>query len=108
MLPEAHLLESAENLALTAPGVQKQGLERYVEHMEQLESLVRGFKGVRTAYAMKAGREILVLVDAAQVDDEYTLWLAKDVAERIEREVRFTGQVKVQVVRETRNVGYAT
>jgi len=108
MLPEAHLLEAAENLALTAPGVQKQGLERYVEHMEQLEALVRGFKGVRTAYAMKAGREILVLVDAAQVDDEYTLWLAKDVAERIEREVRFTGQVKVQVVRETRHVGYAT
>jgi ribonuclease Y len=108
MLPEAHLLEAAENLALSAPGLHKQGLEKYIEHMEALEAVVKGFKGVKAAHAMKAGREILVMVDPAQVDDEYTLWLAKDVAERIEREVRFTGQIKVQVVRETRHVGFAT
>ncbi len=107
-LPEAHLLEAAENLALTAPGVHKEGLEKYVEHMESLEQMVRGFKGVQKVYAMKAGRELLVLVDTQMVDDEYTLWLAKDIAERIEREVRFTGQIKVQVVRESRFVGYAT
>lgn len=107
-LPEAHLLEAAENLALAAPGVHKEGLERYVEHMEAVESMIRQFKGVKDVYAMKAGRELLVLVDVAVVDDEYTLWLAKDISERIEREVRFTGQIKVQVVRETRHVGYAT
>jgi len=107
-LPEAHLLEAAENLALTAPGVHKEGLEKYVEHMEALEQMVKGFKGVQRVYAMKAGRELLVLVDTQMVDDEYTLWLAKDIAERIEREVRFTGQIKVQVVRESRFVGYAT
>ncbi len=106
--PEAHILEAAENLALTAPGVHKQGLERYVEHMEALEQLVRGFKGERNVYAMKAGRELLVLVESEIVDDDYTLWLAKDISERIEREVRFTGQIKVQVVRETRHVGFAT
>lgn len=107
-LPEAHLLEAAENLALTAPGVHKEGLERYVEHMEAVEQMVSQFKGVKSVYAMKAGREMLVLVDTEMVDDEYTLWLAKDIAERLEREVRFTGQIKVQVVRETRSVGYAT
>jgi ribonuclease Y len=107
-LPEAHLLEAAENLALTAPGVYKLGLEKYVEHMEQLEQMIKGFKGVSKVYAMKAGRELLVLVDSKNVDDEYTLWLAKDIAERIEREVRFTGQIKVQVVRETRHVDFAT
>jgi ribonuclease Y len=107
-LPEAHLLEAAENLALTAPGVHKEGLEKYIEHMESLEQMVRGFKGVQKVYAMKAGRELLILVDTQMVDDEYTLWLAKDIAERIEREVRFTGQIKVQVVRESRFVGYAT
>jgi ribonuclease Y len=107
-LPEAHILEASENLALTAPGVHKQGLERYAEHMEALEQLVKGFKGVRNVYAMKAGRELLVLVESEIVDDDYTLWLAKDISERIEREVRFTGQIKVQVVRETRHVGFAT
>lgn len=107
-LPEAHLLEAAENLALTAPGVHKEGLEKYIEHMESLEQMVRGFKGVQRVYAMKAGRELLILVDTQMVDDEYTLWLAKDIAERIEREVRFTGQIKIQVVRESRFVGYAT
>ncbi len=107
-LPEAHLLETAENLALSAPGVHKHGLEKYIEHMDSLEQLIMGFKGVKKVYAMKAGRELLVLVDSASVDDEYTIWLAKDIAERIEREVKFTGQVKVQVVRETRFVGYAT
>jgi ribonuclease Y len=107
-LPEAHLLEAAENLALAAPGLHKQGLEKYIEHMDQLEQMIRGFKGVQKVYAMKAGRELLVLVDSKNVDDEYTLWLAKDIAERIEREVRFTGQIKVQVVRETRHVDFAT
>lgn len=107
-LPEAHLLEAAEGLALTAPGVYKLGLEKYIEHMEQLEQMIKGFKGVSKVYAMKAGRELLVLVDSKNVDDEYTLWLAKDIAERIEREVRFTGQIKVQVVRETRHVDFAT
>ena len=86
----------------------KEGLEKYMEHMESLEQMVKGFKGVQRVYAMKAGRELLVLVDTQMVDDEYTLWLAKDIAERIEREVRFTGQIKVQVVRESRFVGYAT
>ncbi len=107
-LPEAHLLEAAENLALAAPGVHKEGLEKYIEHMEAVEAMVRQFKGVSRVCAMKAGRELLVLVDTKMVDDEYTLWLAKDIAERLEREVRFTGQIKVQVVRETRVVGYAT
>ncbi len=107
-LPEAHLLEAAEGLALIAPGVERQGLGRYVERMDALEELIRGFKGVKEVYAMKAGRELLVLVDAKSVDDEYTVWLAKDISERIEREVRFTGQIKVQVIRETRHVGYAT
>jgi ribonucrease Y len=106
--PEAHLLEAAENLALSAPGLHKEGLERYIQHMEFVEKMVMGFKGVRKVYAMKAGRELLVLVDTEAVDDEYTIWLAKDISERLEHEVRFSGQVKVQVVRETRVTDYAT
>jgi len=107
-VPEAHLLEAAENLALSAPGLHKEGLERYIQHMEFVEKMVLGFKGVRKVYAMKAGRELLVLVDTEAVDDEYTVWLAKDISERLEHEVRFSGQVKVQVVRETRVTDYAT
>lgn len=107
-LPEAHILEVAENLALSAPGLHKEGLERYIQHMDGIEKMVMGFKGVRKVFAMKAGRELLVLVDTVQVDDEYTIWLAKDISERLEHEVRFSGQIKVQVVRETRVTDYAT
>jgi len=107
-LPEAHLLETAENLALAAPGVHKEGLSRYIQTLDSLEQMVMGFKGVKKVYAMKAGRELLILVEPEMVDDEYTVWLAKDIRERIEHEVRFTGQVKVQVVRETRHVDFAT
>ncbi len=107
-LPEAHLLEAAERLALTAPGVHDEGLEKYAEHLESVERLVMGMKGVDKAYALKAGRELLVMVDAKSVDDDGTIWLAKEIAERLDREVRFTGQIKVQVIRETRAVDYAT
>ncbi len=107
-LPEAHLLEVAEHLALSVPGIHKEGLERHVEHLEHVEKLVMGMKGPEKVYAMKAGRELLVMVDPKNVDDEATIWLAKDIAERLEREVRFTGTIKVQVIRETRSVDYAT
>ena len=106
--PEAHLLEAAENLSLSAPGLYKEGLERYIQNMEAIERMVMGFKGVKKVYAMKAGRELLVLVETEIVDDEYTVWLAKDISERIEHEIRFSGQIKVQVVRETRVTDYAT
>ena len=67
-----------------------------------------GMKGPEKVYALKAGRELIVLVDPKKMDDEQTIWLAKDIVERLEREVRFTGQIKVQVIRETRSVDYAT
>lgn len=105
--PEAHILESAEHLSLAIPGIHREGLEKYVEHLEAIERMVMEFKGVQKAYAVKAGRELLVFLDPGQADDEYTVWLAKDVAERLERETQFAGQIKVQVVRESRHIAYA-
>jgi len=106
--PEAHVLEVAEQLALSVPGIHRDGLERHIEHLEHIENLIMGMKGPEKVYALKAGRELIVLVDPKKMDDEQTIWLAKDIAERLEREVRFTGQIKVQVIRETRSVDYAT
>lgn len=107
-LPEAHILETAEHLALSVPGISKEGLERYIEHLDHIEKLVMAMPGPERVYAIKAGRELLVMVDPKKMDDEQTIWLAKDIAERLEREVRFSGQIKVQVVRETRAVDFAT
>lgn len=108
LAPEAHILAVAEQLALTVPGVSREGLERYVEHLDSVERLVMGLKGPEKVYAIKAGRELLVLVDPKKIDDEQTIWLAKEIVERIEKEIRFAGQIKVQVIRESRAVDFAT
>jgi len=70
--------------------------------------MVLQMRGVDRVYTMKAGREIYVYVKPKEVDDEYTLWLSKEIAQKLEQEVRFSGQIKVQVVRETRHIDYAT
>lgn len=82
-------------------------LETYVKRLEQLETIAGSYKGVQKAYAMQAGREIRIMVDAGQVNDDQSYWIAKDVTRRIEAEMQYPGQIKVTVMRETRAVEYA-
>ena len=75
--------------------------------MQQLEEIANGFKGVETSFAIQAGREIRIIVKPNEVSDEQALFMAKDIAKKIEKEMEYPGQIKVNVIRETRNVDYA-
>lgn len=105
---EARILDVAEQLAISVPGISADNLEKYIDRLDAIEKMVHSMRGVERAYAMKAGRELLIYVKPKEVDDEYTLWLSKEIAEKLEQEVRFSGQIKVQVLRETRHIDYAT
>ncbi|MBI4911492.1 MAG: ribonuclease Y [Acidobacteria bacterium] len=104
---EAMLITAADALSAARPGARREMLETYVKRLEQLEEIANSYKGVQKSYAMQAGREIRILVDAGQVNDDQAFWLAKDVTKRIEAEMQYPGQIKVTVMRETRAVEYA-
>ncbi len=82
-------------------------LENYVKRLEELESIATDFDGVSKAYAIQAGREIRVMVNSDNVDDDRTYLLCKDIAEKVENNLTYPGQIRVTVIRERRAVGYA-
>lgn len=104
---EAMLVTAADALSAARPGARREMLETYVKRLEQLEEIAGSYKGVQKSFAMQAGREIRIMVDAGQVNDDQAYWLAKDVTKRIESEMQYPGQIKVTVMRETRAVEYA-
>jgi ribonuclease Y len=103
----ANLVQAADALSGARPGARKELLENYVKRLEDLESMATGFDGVTKAYAIQAGREIRVMVDADRVSDDETHLLVKDIAEKIENNMTYPGQIRVTVIREKRAVGYA-
>jgi ribonuclease Y len=104
---EAMLITAADALSAARPGARREMLETYVKRLEQLEAIANSYKGVQKSFAMQAGREIRIMVDAGQVNDDQAYWLAKDVTKRIEGEMQYPGQIKVTVMRETRAVEFA-
>ncbi len=103
----ANLVQAADSLSGARPGARKELLENYVKRLEELEGLATGFNGVSKAYAIQAGREIRVMVDADKVNDESTYMLCKDIAKKIENNMTYPGQIRVMVIREKRSVSYA-
>jgi len=103
----ANLVQAADALSGARPGARKELLENYVKRLEDLESMATGFEGVTKAYAIQAGREIRVMVDAERVSDDETHLLVKDIAEKIENNLTYPGQIRVTVIREKRAVGFA-
>src|ERR1700744_2943079 len=89
------------------PGAPREALERYVKRLQDLEDLAAGFDGVRQAYAIQAGREVRVVVDARMIDDRSSAKLARDIAKKIEADMNYPGEIKVTVLREVRAVEYA-
>jgi ribonuclease Y len=104
---EAVLVTSADALSAARPGARREILENYIKRLEKLESMATDFKGVGKAYAIQAGRELRIVVESDKVTDEEALWLARDVAKKVEAELTYPGQIKVTVIRETRAVEYA-
>lgn len=103
----AHILQSAFNLTRSRPGARRQNLETFIKRLSDLESVANSFDGVARSYAIQSGKEIRVIVDSGKVTDDQATMLSRDIARKIERELNYTGQVRVAVVRETRIVEHA-
>jgi ribonuclease Y len=104
---EAVLVNGADALSAARPGARREILETYVKRLEKLEHIADGFKGVQKAFAIQAGRELRIIVEANRISDDEALWLSRDVAKKIESELQYPGQIKVTVIRETRAIEYA-
>ena len=107
MTVEAVIVAAADAISGARPGARRESLENYVKRLEKLEEIANSFKGVQKSYAVQAGREIRIIVKPEEVSDETTVLLANDIARRIESELEYPGQIKVNVIRETRSVDYA-
>ncbi len=108
--PENHyapLVAAADAISASRPGVRRETLERYIKRLEQLEEIAGSFEGVDNAYAIQAGREIRVIVDANKVNDETAYKVARDIANKIESEMAYPGEIQVTLLREVRCVEYA-
>lgn len=104
---EAVLIQAADAISGARPGARRETGTNYVKRLERLEAIASGFRGVEKSYAIQAGREVRVIVKPEQVDDAQALFLAKDIAKKIEAELEYPGQIKVNVIREFRGVEYA-
>ena len=104
---EAVLIQAADAISGARPGARRESLEFYIKRLEKLESLANSFAGVEQSFAIQAGREIRVIVKPEQVNDAQTEFLAKDIARKLESELEYPGQIKVNVIREVRKVEYA-
>ncbi|HBG47679.1 MAG TPA: ribonuclease Y [Deltaproteobacteria bacterium] len=100
------LVQAADTLSAARPGARREMLESYINRLDDLEKIAKGFGGVEKAYALQAGREIRVIVETA-VSDEGAVVLSKDIARQIEKDLTYPGQIKVTVVRESRAVEFA-
>ena len=103
----AVLVQAADALSGARPGARREMMETYVKRLDDLEKIATSFGGVTTSFAIQAGREIRVMVSSDEVTDERALILAKDIAKKIEAEMTYPGQIKVNVIRETRAIEYA-
>ena len=104
---EAVLVQAADAISGARPGARRDTSTNYIKRLEQLETISSSFKGVEKAFAIQAGREVRVMVKPEQIDDNQAMFLAKDIAKKIESELEYPGQIKVNVIREWRCVEYA-
>ncbi len=105
--PESFIVAAADILSAARPGARRDTVENYLKRLQDLEKIATDFEGVKTAYALSAGREIRIFVVPEKIDDFGALQLAKSVAAKVQSELKYPGEIKVNVIRETRAVEYA-
>lgn len=105
--PESYVVAAVDALSASRPGARRDTLENYLKRLEELEKIASEFEGVKNVYAISAGREVRVFVTPEKIDDFGVLQLARDIASKIESDLKYPGEIKVNIIRETRAVEYA-
>lgn len=104
---EGVLVQAADSMSAARPGSRREIFETYIKRLEKLEEVSKSFGGVNKAYALRAGREVRVIIDSNELDDSRTFLMSKDIAKKIQAEMEYPGQIKVTVIREVRATEYA-
>lgn len=104
---ESVLVQVADAISASRPGARRETLDNYIKRLENLERIAESFSGVEKCFAIQAGRELRIMVDNSQVNDNGAKELAKEIAKKIENELRYPGRIKVTIIRETRVIEYA-
>ena len=104
---EAVLVQVADSISSSRPGARRETLENYVKRLAKLEEICNSFQGVEKSFAIQAGREVRILVKPEEINDDKAFFLAEDIAKRIENEMEYPGQIKVNVIREARFIATA-
>lgn len=104
---EAVLIQAADAISASRPGARRETLETYIKRLQELEGIANSFDGVDKSFAIQAGREVRILVKPEKINDDQMTILARDVAKKVENEMDYPGQIKVNIIRETRTVDYA-
>ena len=103
----ACLVQAADAISAARPGARRENVENYIRRLEKLEELTGTYPGVEKAYAIQAGREVRVMVKPEEVTEDNMILMARDLAKKIEAELEYPGQIKVNVIRETKAIEYA-
>ncbi len=104
---EAALVQAADAISASRPGARRETLEAYIKRLEKLEEIADSFEGVDKSFAIQAGREVRIIVRPEKISDSEMVIMARDVAKKVEEEMEYPGQIKVNVIRETRTIEYA-
>ena len=103
----ACIVQAADAISAARPGARRENIETYIKRLEKLEEIATSVDGVEKSYAIQAGREVRIMVKPEEVSDDSIVLLARDISKRIESELEYPGQIKINVIREVRAIEYA-